>query len=296
MERLAIIDLGTNTFNLLIVERHEKAFKEIYIDRVGVGLGLGGINEKRIAPEAFQRGLKTIKHFKSICAEHGVENIKPFGTSAVRNAENKEAFIAAVKEQAGLEIKVVSGEEEAGFIYQGVSGGAEIEEPYLIMDIGGGSTEFIFAKQEGIIKARSFEIGAARIFQKFDFADPLSNEDVVAIESYLEKNTQPFFDEIQTDVLVGASGSFETFYELITRVEYPKNKYVKPNIAHFEFFLNRIIQSTMAEREQEDRIIPIRKKMAPIAAVKIRWIIRKLDITKVMISPNALKEGVLWDM
>jgi len=296
VERLAIIDLGTNTFNLLIVERHEKAFKEIYVDRVGVGLGLGGINEKRIAPEAFQRGLKTIKHFKSICAEHGVENIKSFGTSAVRNAENKEAFIAAVKEQMGLEIKVVSGEEEAGFIYQGVSGGAEIEEPYLIMDIGGGSTEFIFAKQEGIIKARSFEIGAARIFQKFDFADPLSNEDVVAIEAYLEKNTQPFFDEIQTDVLVGASGSFETFYELITRVEYPKNKYVKPNIAHFEFFLNRIIQSTMAEREQEDRIIPIRKKMAPIAAVKIRWIIRKLDITKVMISPNALKEGVLWDM
>lgn len=296
MERLAIIDLGTNTFNLLVVEREKDTYKELAVEREGVGLGLGGINEQKIAPEAFDRGLTALARFKQICDEFGIKKVFPFGTSAIRNATNKFDFIEAVRQQVGLDIQVISGEQEAEFIYKGVAFGLTYTEPYVIMDIGGGSTEFIFADQNGIIKAKSFEIGAARIFQKYTFSDPLSNADIEDIEAYLEEHTEGFFDDVEAKMLVGASGSFETFYELITGLNYPNHKYVSPNKDHFDYFIDRILKSTQAERDLEDRIIPIRKKMAPIAAVKIRWIIRKLVIRKVTISPNSLKEGVLYDL
>jgi len=296
MNRLAIIDLGTNTFNLLIVERKNNAFNELYGERVGVGLGLGGINENRIAPDAFQRGMETLEAFQEKCREMQVERAEAFGTSAIRNAVNRQDFLETIQQKTGLDIHVISGEEEAAYIYKGVTAGLEVTEPFLIMDIGGGSTEFIYANTSQMLKAKSFEVGAARIFQQFAFSDPFSLADIAKIESYLEKHTAPFFDDIQVNLLVGASGSFETFYELIIDRRYPAHTYVRPNPGHFMYFVDRMIQSTKAERAVEDRIIPIRKKMGPIAAVKIRWIIRKLGIDKIMISPNSLKEGVLRDM
>ena len=93
--------------------------------------------------------------------------------------------------------------------------------------------------------------------------------------------------------MIGASGSFETFYELLSNKDYPEHEYVYLPKAALMAQLERIIYSTKAEREIDDRIIPIRKKMAPIAAVKIRWIIRKLNIQKIIISPYSLKEGVI---
>lgn len=291
--KIAIIDLGTNTFNLLIVQSFQSVYKTIYATRVGVGLGLGGINENNLADDAMDRGIETLKVYTEKCKELAVDEIHAYGTSAMRNARNNHVFIDRIKMELTLDIIVIDGINEALLIHKGVALGYPFDLPGVIMDIGGGSTEFIFANNQGIIKIGSFEIGAARIFELFDFSDPVSVNNIEEIENYLEEGVGAFFDDIQTDYLIGASGSFETFYELSTNSEYPADEFVALDRVEVEAVLDKIIRSTRLEREQNDRIISIRKKMAPIAAIKIRWIMRKLDIKKMVISPFAMKEGIL---
>jgi exopolyphosphatase / guanosine-5'-triphosphate,3'-diphosphate pyrophosphatase len=292
-KKIAIIDLGTNTFNLLIIEIDGNERRRLHSKKVGVALGMGGINDGQITIEASSRAIITLKEYKQKCTEMGVDEIKCFATSAVRSASNRDHFLQAVKDEVELTIKVVSGQEEANLIYQGVSSGYTFEENALIMDIGGGSTEFIWADSGGIKKARSFEIGVSRIFQLYEFQDPYSEADVAKVENYLTDQIGDFFKDIQSEILIGASGSFETFYELYYQRPFPDNVYMEMQREQFESAVGRIIASTRMERDINEFIIPIRKKMAPIAAIKIRWIIRKLDINKIIISPYSLKEGVI---
>lgn len=292
-QKIAIIDLGTNTFNLLVVDKSATAFEKTYSTKEGVGLGLGGINSGFIADDAIERALLTLERFLLKCEELKVEKIKAFGTSAVRDARNKAEFLQAIKTKLGLEVEVISGEKEAEMIYQGVKIGYTFPEPSLIMDIGGGSTEFIFADKDGVLSSKSFNIGTARIFQLFDFNDPCSQEDVEKVVHYLNENTTPFFDGINTENLIGSSGSFETFYAIINDREYGDKDFEVLDSLALNEVLTKMIHSTQKEREENDHIIPIRKKMAPIAAIKIKWIIDKLKIKTLTISPFALKEGVI---
>jgi exopolyphosphatase/guanosine-5'-triphosphate,3'-diphosphate pyrophosphatase len=141
----------------------------------------------------------------------------------------------------------------------------------------------------------SLNIGVSRIYQKFHCSDPLSAEDIENIESWLEEQADGFFNGKQADLLIGASGSFETFYELVHFEPFPeKIQSVEVPIEELLQSLDDIISSTLEERNKNPWIIPIRKKMAPIAAVKTRWIIRKLGVKKILISPCSLKEGALY--
>lgn len=292
--RIAIIDIGTNTFNLLVVDRFKNRFETIYKERVGVGLGNKGINHSTIASAAFKRGIKTLNEYKNKCFDLNVEAIHAIGTSAVRNAENKLEFLASVKQQTGIDINIISGDEEANYIYHGVKINHCFKNPSLIMDIGGGSTEFIFANAEGLQDKASFEIGVSRIHQHLDKPKQLNQEMVAKIERHLEKHTHHFFDNKSVDVLIGSSGSFKTFYELHSNQQYPKNEYVELQMLDLLSNLNQIILSTKEERENNHFIIPIRKKMINIAAVKTKWIISKMGIKAFIVSPYSLKEGAVF--
>jgi exopolyphosphatase/guanosine-5'-triphosphate,3'-diphosphate pyrophosphatase len=290
----ALIDLGTNTFNLIIAEVVEGEIKQMFSTKEGVALGMGGINEKRISEDAMQRAVECLKRYKSICAEYNSERIVAIGTSAIRDASNQRDFIERVGVETGITIQVVSGEEEARLIYDGVRQTYSFDEKSIIMDIGGGSTEFILADSEGIIDLISLNIGVSRIFQLFIFQDPLSKEDIKKIEDYLEINSKGFFDSIKCHCLVGASGTFETYYELVHKVPFPSKR--NPEQIEFSVFmeeLDGIIHSTQKQRDENEFIVPIRKKMAPIAAVKTRWVINKLGVKRIFVSPLSLKEGAL---
>lgn len=290
--RKAVIDLGTNTFNLLIADVHGHRFDVIHSEKEGVALGMGGINKNMLAPEAYDRGIKALSHFKQVCDEHSVSEIRGIGTSALRDASNAQAFIQDVKKGLGIEIDIISGDREAELIYQGVRWSYPFTEPSVIMDIGGGSTEFIFADAHGINDLISLNIGVSRIYQHFSFQDPMSDEDIIKVENWLSQRANGYFDGKQEQILVGASGSFETFYELIHNEPFPSAiKAVEISMEHLRDCLEKIIASTQEERDLNDWIIPIRKKMAPIAAVKTRWVIDQLQVKRVFISPCSLKEG-----
>lgn len=293
--RKAVIDLGTNTFNLLIADISDDKFVLVHTEKDGVALGMGGINDGYLSDDAFDRGINAIKHFKQQCDQFKVIEIHAIGTSALRSAFNADDFIASVKRETGIEVEIVSGLREAELIFKGVSWSYDFADPGVIMDIGGGSTEFIFADKNGVHDLISLNIGVSRIYQQFQCQDPLSEADIWNIEQWLEERAQGFFEGKQADLLIGASGSFETFYELIHLEAFPeKIKSVEVSFTELMESIDQIIGSTQAERDKNQWIIPIRKKMAPIAAVKTRWVIKKLGVKRVFISPCSLKEGALF--
>lgn len=292
--RKAVIDLGTNTFNLLIAEVNHHGLDIVHSEKEGVALGMGGINQNVLAPDAYERGIKTLTRFKKVCDEFGAMEIRGIGTSALRDASNATQFIDQVQNDLGIHIEIVTGHREAELIYQGVKWTYDFEDPAVIMDIGGGSTEFVFADKNGINDLISLNIGVSRIYQHFKCCDPMLEANVLEIEQWLEEKANGFFDGKEEHILIGASGSFETFYELIHNEQFPsKLKAVEISVEYLRECLDQIIASTQAERDANDWIIPIRKKMAPIAAVKVRWVLNKLNIKRTYISPCSLKEGAL---
>ena len=293
-KRIGVIDLGTNTFNLLIADVSAEEIEVVHSEKDGVALGMGGLNDGVLRKEAILRALKTLSHFNKMCEVHYVDEIRAFGTSAIRSAINGKDFVQLVAKETGIEVKIISGEDEARLIYEGVKWSYIFEEPTMIMDVGGGSTEFIFANKDEIKDLVSLNIGVSRIFQELELSDPFTNDDIDKVTQWLEERASTFLSNKKCNVLVGASGCFETFYEMINRKSFPSVK----NAIELPFDelmknLEWIIGSDQIQRDLHPHIIPIRRKMAAIAAVKTNWIIEKLGVNKVIVSPCSLKEGVL---
>lgn len=292
--RKAVIDLGTNTFSLAIADVENGRINLLYTEKEGVAIGLGGINDKILSEDAMQRAINCLKRFKIWCDEFEITQIVAIGTSAIRDASNKQVFLKAVKIATEIEIDVINGIQEANLIYDGIAYTYDFKSPSIIMDIGGGSTEFIAANSTGIKDLISLDIGVSRIFQLFSFSDPMTSEDILKVENYLDAHEHDFFNRVNCQTLVGASGSFETFYELVNKKTYPLGYQTQEiDFKGFENILEWVISTSKAERDLNNFIIPIRKKMAPIAAIKTRWVLKKMNANRVVISPCSLKEGVL---
>jgi len=292
--RRAVIDLGTNTFNLLVGEINDGKLTVLYSTKRPVLLGMGGINQGRITQDAMQRAEEALSEFKLICDQHGAQSIKGIGTSALRAASNNLQLVNFALERLGISIEIVSGEKEAEYIYSGVCGSHKILEPSIIMDIGGGSTEFIHADQSRLLGMSSLDIGVSRIFQQLDRPGEYSEQDVSYILEFLETTEGGALKGMDSNVLIGSSGSFETLYEMTFKRSFPlTNEAVEIPINELKKVLNDCISSTLEERMQNEWIVPIRKKMLPIATVKIRWIVEKFGIQNVYVSPYSLKEGVM---
>ena len=216
--KAAVIDMGTNTFHLLLVELDNVTFKTIYKEKIPVKLGKGGINQNNLAEDALKRAYHTLKHFKNLIDGEHIDQVFAFATSAVRNAENGPEFVKTVKETIGINIQVLSGEEEAQMIYQGIRlSGSLNGQTDLMMDIGGGSVEFIIGNSQESFWKQSFEIGGQRLLELFHYHDPILPEEIDKLEGYLEEKLQPLIEAIQKYKplgLVGASGTFDTLTDI----------------------------------------------------------------------------------
>jgi exopolyphosphatase / guanosine-5'-triphosphate,3'-diphosphate pyrophosphatase len=290
----AVIDLGTNTFNLCIAKVSSNHIEILHSEKEGVALGLKGINDQTIHKEAISRATTTLRHFKDVCERFNVETIQAIGTSAIRDALNREELIDKIQREIGIKIDVISGTKEAELIHKGVSWTFSFENKAVIMDIGGGSTEFILADQSGILDLCSLDIGLSRLIQSRNFQDPLSLDDIKYVHNWFSSKADVALHNFKATILIGASGSFETFYEMMYSKTFPTNhQAIELDVEQVKDICNLLIGSTQQERETHPFIIPIRRKMAPFAAIKTLWIIDYLGITTVFVSPCALKEGAL---
>jgi exopolyphosphatase/guanosine-5'-triphosphate,3'-diphosphate pyrophosphatase len=293
--RRAVIDLGTNTFNLLIGERVGSEWLILHRDRIGVALGKGGICQSVLTPEAITRALDALKHLMNDCRKWQVSSLRAMGTSAIRDAQNQVFFLQLVRDECGIEVEVISGLKEAEYIFNGVSRFHSRSGNAVIMDIGGGSTEFVFVDKTNVNHAFSANIGLIRMAEQFQHSDPLTSEEIISFESWLDQVLSEAFAKNQVTNLIGASGTFETFFEMLFSQPYPQtlDSQILP-INNLMNCLNDLIHSSASWRKGHPDIIPVRKQLSNLAALKSRWVIRKLGIKHVYVSPASMKEGVLF--
>jgi exopolyphosphatase/guanosine-5'-triphosphate,3'-diphosphate pyrophosphatase len=176
--RVAAIDCGTNSIRLLIADIEGTNFREIYRTMEIVRLGQGVDQNKAFHPDAIARTLSAVDLFSQEISKRGVEHIRFCATSATRDASNRELFINGVKERLGIEPEVISGEEEARLSFIGATKEfAQSDGPFLVVDIGGGSTEFVYGHSD-VEFAKSVNIGCVRMTERNIHSDPPAAEEI----------------------------------------------------------------------------------------------------------------------
>ncbi len=302
--KLAVIDCGTNTFNLLIAEADAGGYKKLYNTRIPVKLGEAAINNGFIAEPALERGKEALRIFKARIKDLGVTKVLAFATSAVRDASNGKQFVGWAKEELAIEIEVIDGDREAELIYHGVRGAMPLNRDLsLIMDIGGGSNEFILANENGIRWKQSFKIGAARILQKFPHSNPIKPQEIQAIHQHLLRELQPLIEVVKQNPpteLIGSSGAFDSLIEMING-EYggeplsgEKTMYRLESGAYRKI-VDRILASSLEERKQIRGLVPMRFDMIVISCIMIDLVLEIINTTNIRVSTYSLKEGALLE-
>lgn len=300
--RIAIIDIGTNTINLVIADITDNGYQFVFSTREQARLGKGGINDKIITPEAFERGLKAIDTHMQNINKFTVDSIEAFGTSALRNCTNGADFVRTVKERHGIDIRIISGDEEAQLIYDGVKQVMPIgNERVLILDIGGGSCEFIIANKDGLIWEHSYELGMARLIDKFNPSDPITAKEIKAIEMYLRSELQSLYEALHThptSTLIGTSGSFDTVAKLVAGSKHPSMNVklatsYEITVPNFEEAHRRIIASSLEQRLSMPHMDVKRADLIVMGSLFINFIVREMRIERLFQCSYALKQGAI---
>ena len=304
--KIAILDFGTNTFNLLISDTSDpENIKYLHSSKQPVKLGEGGINKGVITDEAMARGMKALEEHYKIIKEFKAEKIYGYATSAVREAKNGKSFLKLVREKYDLYVNIIPGDREAELIYKGVRQSCKLgQEKALILDIGGGSNEFIICDNQKIYWKESYKLGMARMLEQFHPEDPVKEETVKKIEKFFHHELASLFDAVRKykpNTLVGASGSFETFYALLSRklpAKYPEINSIDKEIYGEDFtgLHEVLLKSTLKERKVMEGMEPVRVEMIVLASIFVNFTIRECKINKILFSDYALKEGIIAEL
>jgi len=303
--RVAVMDLGTNTFHLLIAEGDAESQHILYKITNPVKLGEGGINKGVIQSAPFERGITAMKQFNQELLKYNVTEVKAIATSALRSAANGVDFINQVRATTGIDIETINGDQEAEYIYRGVKASHCLsDQTSLIVDIGGGSVEFIVANNKCILWKRSFEIGAARLMDQFHQIDPIPSQSVDDLYNYLEEKLSALFtalDQYSVAELIGSSGAFETFAELTETAngnpfDINTVKNYTFNVDDFYEITDSLIKSSHMQRAANQSIAPVRVDMIVVSSLLTRFILKRSNIEAVVMTTYSLKEGVLASM
>lgn len=302
--RLAIIDIGTNTFNMLIAEQVKGKFHVVLEDKSAVKLGEGGMLEKKIQPEPFKRGIEAILSFTHLAKLHHCNQILAFATAAVRSSSNGTEFVRTVFEQTGVEIQVIDGHKEATYIANGARKAVSWNGNGLIMDIGGGSTEFIIADAENNHFVISTPLGVSRLKEMFVLPDPCRESDLTGLRKFILEELKPLIAEIenhQVESLIGCSGSFDSIADILSiKKEGRPFDFKNQSGGMFVFedvylLLNHITLSTAYQRATMPGLPVFRQQFMVYAAVLIREVMELFGIKNVYLSAYSLKEGAFYE-
>lgn len=302
--RIAIIDMGTNTFNLLIAETNgSNSFQTIHNSKCFVKLGEGGIDKKYIAPEAWERGLKAIESHMSTISTFNVNKVFAFATSATRDAENGASFVEEILKIHNLKVNVIKGEKEALLIYHGVKQALDLGiETNLVLDIGGGSNEIILCNKNQAFWMQSFNLGVQRLLNHFKPSEPITSEEICRVEQFLEIELQTLINASKAHPpirLIGSSGSFDTYRSLLANqgiIELNNQISAEIPLIGYLQLHQKLLNSTKAERIAMKGMEPIRVDFIVLASIFTNFVITRLGIKSIYQSNYALKEGALFEI
>ena len=295
--RLAVIDLGSNTFHLLIIEiTGRSTWNTLLKDRRYVKLASGGIS--RIEDNSIERAVNVMKEFAVQIELHQADKTIAIGTAALREAENGQAVVDRIRDESGIHVLLIDGMREATYIYKGIYGCLPtLDLPGLIMDIGGGSVEFILFKGKSIQYVGSFNIGVAVLFKRFHTADPIPDANIHELELFLEdelSELKQVLENVGPYYLVGASGSFEVIQDMLPKLE-EGDHWSRLNTDTLEGYLDEVIGLDFVKRKMRDEIPQERIDYIVVAYILIRYMVRHFPPNGLYYSEYAMKEGILTE-
>jgi len=300
-QKIAVIDLGTNTCNLLIAEFHDKSYQISYQGKEVVKLGKNGIDKNQLTEDGLHRAILAIQKHQERISQFSVSEVVIIATSAIREATNKDWFQQQIKANTGLELEIISGEKEAQLIFDGVKlAFCKIDDQTLILDIGGGSNEFILTQNNEPIWKQSFPLGMARIIEQIPPSDPITPEEIGQINDWFNSRLEPLWEQmnnVQIPLLIGCSGAFDTLADLIDQTDPGTKTRIKQEVELNDFrrIYEILIKSTTAERMGMKGMESIRIEMIVPSVLFIKLVIERLKIKKIYQTDFALREGILYD-
>ncbi|HCJ56874.1 MAG TPA: Ppx/GppA family phosphatase [Clostridiaceae bacterium] len=245
MSKIAAIDLGTNSIRLMLCEvvggNFKRKTKEVITTRIGKDMGHSSL----LTEKAMQKNIEAIKYFMKKAEDFGAERITIAATSAIRDAGNREDFLEKVKNETGLTIKVLDGEEEAAIGMFGASYGLGKSENLLVIDVGGGSTELVLSEGENILYSASINAGAVRMTEKFIKTNPIHQSDINALEKNLDllfRDALSFLKNKKIGRIVAIGGTATTAASIFHQMKVYDWEIVHNTILAREF-LNKIFEN-----------------------------------------------------
>ncbi|WP_426364241.1 exopolyphosphatase [Streptomyces sp. E-08] len=299
MTRVAGIDCGTNSIRLLVADVHPETGDLVELDRrmTIVRLGQGVDRTGRLAPEALERTFAACREYARVIEELGAERVRFVATSASRDAENRQDFVDGVVEILGVEPEVITGDQEAAFSFTGATGELHGDDRRLVVDIGGGSTEFVVGNKH-VEAARSVDIGCVRLTERHVRHDPPTAEEVAAIRADvrgaldLAAGTVPI-DTAET--LVGLAGSVTTVAAIalgLPAYDSEKVHHSRISAAQVAEVTERLLASTHDERAAIPVIHPGRVDVIIAGALVLREIVERVGAREVVVSEHDILDGI----
>ena len=298
--RVCVIDLGTNSFHAVIVDAHpNRTFERVDKMKIMVRLGQRGLADHRLPEDAMQRGYEALERIMQLASGWQASEYLAFATSAIREATNGGDFIRRVQKGLGLRIRPISGSQEADLIYQGVRQVVSLAKPSLIVDVGGGSTEFIVGTSEAESFSASLKLGAARMTERFVTTDPISKKEKQALRAHYREALRPILEAARAQgvrTLVGSSGTMECLAQVsVNRYGDEARTIFQQDMAPADLkkAARFLIGTTEAERQDASGVDQRRVEQIVAGAVLLEVLLEELSFDTVRISPYALREGMV---
>ncbi|GAA3302863.1 Ppx/GppA phosphatase family protein [Streptomyces cinereospinus] len=310
MTRVAAIDCGTNSIRLLVADADPETGELTDLDRrmTVVRLGQGVDRTGRLAPEALERTFAACREYAAVIERHGAERVRFVATSASRDAENRDDFVRGVVDILGVEPEVITGEEEAEFSFTGatkeLTGRTDLHRPYLVVDIGGGSTEFVVG-EEHVRAARSVDVGCVRMTERHlvvggVVSDPPGEEQIAAMRADIEAALDLAEEKVplrEARTLVGLAGSVTT----VSAIAQDLPAYDSTAIHHSRVSRARVreitewlLRSTHAERAAVPSMHPGRVDVIAAGALVLLSIMERTGAEEVVVSEHDILDGIAF--
>lgn len=312
MTRVAAVDCGTNSIRLLVADADPRTGELVDLDRrmTIVRLGQDVDRTGRLAPEALERTFAACRAYAEAVKEHGAQRLRFVATSASRDAENRDEFVRGVLDILGVEPEVITGDQEAEFSFTGatkeLTGRADLRRPFLVVDIGGGSTEFVVG-DDRVRGARSVDVGCVRMTERHlvrdgAVADPPTERQIAAMRADIEAALDRAEETVplrEARTLVGLAGSVTT----VSAIAQDLPAYDSAAIHHSRVSRERVreitewlLRATHAERAAVPSLHPGRVDVIGAGALVLLSIMERIDAKEVVVSEHDILDGIAWSL
>ena len=303
IHRIATIDLGTNTLLLLIAELREGGNFVVLDDRAQITRLGEGVDRTGLLNETAQnRTLTALKDFAERCRVLGVNEVVAVGTSALRDAGNRDEFKRRLQEECGWQLRVLTGGEEARYSFSAVCGGLDVKgRDVMAIDVGGGSTEIIWGKDGAIAGWASMQLGSVRLTERYLVADPPTEKEcrsvIGAVDQEIVKQ-RAALSGMKLQTAVGIAGTFTTLAAVTKRLEvYAHGEVHGSHLTRAE--VERLIElfkgKTAAERKRIPGLDPGRADVILAGALLIDRIMAYFAMGEVIVSDQGVRYGMLYE-